>query len=227
MWAAALAREPGLKAAESDDRAVPARCELGRSWASARCWPSRRSPAAAPSPPPPLAASAPWQERRPQLQARSTFSSRAASLSPRARTASMPVCAGSRTGPVRRSRSKARSARAACRSALTARTWTSSTPHGEHITSDAAHAELDAKLGFDIPLPEPALLGARRPRSRRSRRRNHSIRRSSVCRASPRTAGTSTTARYVAIGRRDAAGAADARARYVSACGCWWRTGSS
>ena len=72
VWAAALARDPESKTAEGYDRTVPARCALGR-CGSAALLALATLAGCRTLPPPPLAASAPWQERRPQLQALQHF----------------------------------------------------------------------------------------------------------------------------------------------------------
>ena len=65
--------------------------------------------------------------------------------------------------------------------------------HGDHLDSDAARAELAARLGFDPPLSSLRywILGVPDPGMPA---KENSIRSSSGCRVSSRTAGRSTTA---------------------------------
>lgn len=103
-------------------------------------------------PPPPISASAPWEVRRPQLQAMQHFELQgrvAVAASGEGFNASLRwVQDGTHAqltlgGPL---------GVGGAQVSATGDDLTLTTARGEHIDSDAAHAELAARLGFDPPL---------------------------------------------------------------------------
>jgi outer membrane lipoprotein LolB len=104
-------------------------------------------------PPPPLGASAPWQERRPQLQALQHFQLKG--------RVALSAGANGFNANLRWFQDGARSQLAlegplgvgGMQISANGDDLDIINAHGEHITSAAAHAELSARLGFDIPLP--------------------------------------------------------------------------
>ena len=104
-------------------------------------------------PPPPLPASAPWEQRRPQLQALQHFQLKGRIALSAAGNGFNANLRWQQRGSVRSWCSRVRSGWAARRSRPAGEDLQIINAHGEHIGNDAARAELRARLGFDVPLP--------------------------------------------------------------------------
>ncbi len=104
-------------------------------------------------PPPPLAASASWQERRPQLQALQHFQLKGRVALSAGANGFNANLRWSQDGPRSRLALEGPLGVGGMQISANGDDLDIVNARGEHITSAAAHAELSAKLGFDIPLP--------------------------------------------------------------------------
>ena len=104
-------------------------------------------------PPPPLAASAPWQERRPQLQALQHFQLKGRVALSTGTNGFNANLRWFQDGPRSQLALEGPLGVGGMQISANGDDLDIINAHGEHITSAAAHAELSARLGFDIPLP--------------------------------------------------------------------------
>ncbi len=103
-------------------------------------------------PPAPLGTSAPWPERRPQLQALAHFQLKG--------RVALSASGNGFNANLRWSQQQARSQIAlegplgvgGMQIIANGSDLDIVTPHGERISNEAAHAELNARLGFDVPI---------------------------------------------------------------------------